>query len=405
MARQLNKLSATEVKNAKSSGKIRKLADGGGLTLVIKGESKYWWLRYRFAGNEKTLSLGSYPQVSLANARKARDEAKGLLKQNIDPSAHRQQESTQRVSDGENTFRSLCEDWYQQKHSAEVTESHAVRNWRRLEIYTFPQLARRPIRSIQPADILQVLDKIVKKGNVETAHRVKTLISLVFRYAVATSRVDSDVTRDLTGYLPKTQVKHQHALVRPDEVSRLLKDIETYQGHFATSAALRISPLVFTRPGDTRQMLWEQIDFDKALWELPTTKNGAPLIVPLSRQALAILEEVEPVTKHRSPYVFPNARDAKRPMSNVAIKAALDRMGYGGKMTAHGFRAMARTLLQEELKYPVYLIEMQLAHRVADMHGRAYNRTEFLEDRREMMQAWSDYLEKLYDKKTCSSDV
>lgn len=395
MARQLNKLSANEVKNAKGSGKIRKLADGGGLTLVIKGESKYWWLRYRFAGNEKTLSLGSYPQVSLADARKARDEAKGILKQNVDPSAHRQLESTQRVSDGENTFRSLCEDWYQQKHSAEVTESHAVRNWRRLEIYTFPQLARRPIRSIQPTDILQVLDKIVKKGNVETAHRVKTLISLVFRYAVATSRVESDVTRDLTGYLPKTQVKHQHALVRPDEVSLLLKDIQAYQGHFATSAALKISPLVFTRPGDTRQMLWEQIDFDKALWELPTTKNGAPLIVPLSRQAIAILREVEPVTKHRSPYVFPNARDAKRPMSNVAIKAALDRMGYGGKMTAHGFRAMARTLLQEELKYPVHLIEMQLAHRVADMHGRAYNRTEFLEDRREMMQTWADYLSKL----------
>ncbi|WP_417502256.1 tyrosine-type recombinase/integrase [Marinobacter sp.] len=395
MARQLNKLSANEVKNAKGSGKIRKLADGGGLTLVIKGESKYWWLRYRFAGNEKTLSLGGYPQVSLADARKARDEAKGLLKDNIDPSAHRKQESTQRVSDGENTFRTLCEDWYQQKHSAEVTESHAVRNWRRLEIYTFPQLARRPIRSLQPADILQVLDKIVKKGNVETAHRVKTLISLVFRYAVATSRVDSDVTRDLTGYLPKTQVKHQHALVRPDEVSRLLKDIQAYQGHFATSAALRISPLVFTRPGDTRQMLWEQIDFDKALWELPTTKNGAPLIVPLSQQAISILKEVEPVTKHRSPYVFPNARDAKRPMSNVAIKAALDRMGYGGKMTAHGFRAMARTLLQEELKYPVHLIEMQLAHRVADMHGRAYNRTEFLEDRREMMQAWADYLQSL----------
>lgn len=395
MARQLNKLSANEVKNAKGSGKIRKLADGGGLTLVIKGESKYWWLRYRFAGNEKTLSLGSYPQVSLADARKARDEAKGLLKQNIDPSAHRQQESTQRASDGENTFRALCEDWYQQKHSAEVTESHAVRNWRRLEIYTFPQLARRPIRSIQPADILYVLDKIVKKGNVETAHRVKTLISLVFRYGVATSRADSDVTRDLKGYLPKTQVKHQHALYKPDEVSRLLKDIQAYQGHFATSAALRISPLVFTRPGDTRQMLWEQINFDKAQWELPSTKNGAPLIVPLSHQAVVILKEIEPVTKHRSLYVFPNARDAKRPMSNVAITAALDRMGYGGKMTAHGFRAMARTLLQEELKYPVHLIEMQLAHRVADMHGRAYNRTEFLDDRREMMQAWADYLTKL----------
>jgi len=152
---------------------------------------------------------------------------------------------------------------------------------------------------------------------------------------------------------------------------------------------------VFTRPGDTRQMLWEQIDFDKAQWELPTTKNGAPLIVPLSQQAVAILKEVEPVTQHRSRYVFPNARDAKRPMSNVAIKAALDRMGYGGKMTAHGFRAMARTLLQEELKYSVHLIEMQLGHRVADMHGRAYNRTEFIADRREMMQSWANYLDDL----------
>lgn len=396
MARQLNKLSANEVKNAKDSGKMRKLADGGGLTLVIKGESKYWWLRYRFAGNEKTLSLGSYPQISLAAARKARDDARALLQQKIDPSAQKRQESTQRTSDGENTFRTLCEDWYKQKHSVEVTEAHAVRNWRRLEIYTFPLLARRPIRSILPADVLQVLDGIVRKGNVETAHRVKTLISLVFRYAVATSRVDSDVTRDLTGYLPNTQVKHQHALVRPDEVSQLLKDIHAYhQGHFATSAALRLSPLVFTRPGDTRQMLWEQIDFDKAQWELPTTKNGAPLIVPLSHQAVAILKEVEPVTQHRSRYVFPNARDAKRPMSNVAIKAALDRMGYGGKMTAHGFRAMARTLLQEELKYSVHLIEMQLGHRVADMHGRAYNRTEFIDDRREMMQAWSNYLDTL----------
>jgi integrase len=395
MARLLNKLSANEVKNAKGSGKIRKLADGGGLTLVIKGESKYWWLRYRFAGNEKTLSLGGYPQVSLAAARQARDSAKELLKQNIDPSAHRRQESTQRTSDGENTFRTLCEDWYQQKHSVEVTESHAVRNWRRLEIYTFPQLARRPMRSIQPVDILQVLDSITKKGNIETAHRVKTLISLVFRYAVATSRVDSDVTRDLTGYLPKTKVKHQPALVRPSEVSLLLKDIYAYQGYVATIAALKLSPLVFTRPGDTRQMLWDQIDFDRCQWELPTTKNGAPLIVPLSTQAIVILREIEPITRHRSCYVFPNARDAKRPMSNVAIKAALDRIGYGGKMTAHGFRAMARTLLQEELKYPVHLIEMQLGHRVADTHGRAYNRTEFLDERKEMMQTWADYLYKL----------
>lgn len=392
MARPLNKLSANEVKNAKCSGKIRKLADGGGLTLVIKGDSKYWWLRYRFAGNERTLSLGSYPQVSLAAARQARDSARELLSQDIDPNSHRRQSSMQRASDGQNTFRALCEEWYQKKHSVDVTEGHAVRNWRRLEIYTFPSLSKLPINTILPADVRAVLDSIAKKGNLETAHRVKTLISQVFRYAVASSKADSDVTRDLTGYLPASKKRHQHALVKPSEVALLLKDIESYQGHYATNATLRLSSLVFTRPGDTRHMLWDQIDLERKQWELPTTKNGAPLVVPLSRQAIEILLEVEPVSRHRSPFVFPNARDANRPMSNVAIKAALDRMGYGGRMTAHGFRAMARTLLQEELKFPVHLIEMQLGHRVADMHGRAYNRTEFLEDRRAMMQSWADYL-------------
>lgn len=395
MAGQLNKLSATEVKNAKGGAKVRKLADGGGLTLVIKGDSKYWWLRYRFAGKERTLSLGTYPQVSLADARMARDEAKKLLQQNIDPNAQRRVEETQRVLDGENTFSSVAEAWFNQKHKLEVSESHYGRNWRRLEIYAFPRLGRMPIRSIQPVDVLGVLDDISRTGSIETAHRVKTLISQVFRYGVVRSIVDSDATRDLIGYLPKIKVRHQPALVRPDEVSLLLKEIHAYQGQFATVAALKLSPLLFTRPGDTRQMRWDQIDMDKAQWELETTKNGDPLIVPLSSQAMEIIRGIEPVTRHRSQYVLPGARDAKRPMSNMALKGALDRMGYGGRMTAHGFRAMARTLLQEKLKYPVYLIEMQLGHRVADMHGRAYNRTEFLDDRREMMQAWADYLDGL----------
>lgn len=395
MSRQLNKLSANEVKNAKGTGTIRKLADGGGLTLVIKGEAKYWWFRYRFAGKEKTLSLGGYPQVSLAEARQARDTARKLLMQSIDPSAHRRGEGVQRALDGENTFSSVTSMWYEQKHKLEVTEGHYSRNWRRLEVYAFPRLARTPIRALQPRDILQVLDEITRQGSIETAHRVKTLISQVFRFAVARSLVESDVTRDLTGYLPKVKVQHQPAIVRPEEVSLLLKEIQAYQGYFATVAALRFAPLVFTRPGDTRQMRWDQLDLDKCQWELETTKNGAPLIVPLARQAMEILAGLEPVTRHRSIYVFPNARDAKRPMSNMALKGALDRLGYGGRMTAHGFRAMARTLLQEELKYPVHLIEMQLGHRVADMHGRAYNRTEFLDDRREMMQGWADYLDGL----------
>ncbi|PAU77702.1 integrase [Halovibrio salipaludis] len=395
MSRQLNKLTASQVKNAKCDGKIRKLADGGGLTLVVKGDAKYWWLRYRFAGNERTLSLGSYPHTSLADARQARDTAKRLLAQGTDPAADRQLQTDQRKEDSENTFSTVAKEWYDQKHALEVSESHAVRNWRRLELYTFPDLAKRPINDIQPPHVREVLDKIAKRGHLETAHRVKNVISLVFRYAVATHKAQFDVTRDLTGYLPASKVKHQPSLTTPTEVAELLQDIRAYQGQVAASSALKLSPLVFTRPGDTRKMQWDHINFERRQWEIPKTKNGLPLIVPLSRQALAILEGIQPITQHRSAYVFPNARDAKRPMSNVAIKKALDRMGYAGRFTAHGFRAMARTLLQEELNYPVHLIEMQLGHRVADMHGRAYNRTEFLDERREMMQRWADYLDEL----------
>ena len=395
MPRQLNKLTATQAKNAKCDGKIRKLADGGGLTLIVKGDAKYWWLRYRFAGKERTLSLGTYPQTSLADARQARDTAKNLLAQGTDPGAYRQLEAEQRKTDSDNVFSTVAREWYDQKHAVEVSESHAIRNWRRLELYTFPAFAKRPINEIQPPHIRDVLDKIAKRGHLETAHRVKTLISQVFRYAVTASKVQFDVTRDLNGYLPASKVKHQPALTTPKEVAELLKDIEAYQGQFAASTALKVSPLVFTRPGDTRQMQWSHINFERGQWELPRTKNGHPLIVPLSTQVRDILEEIQPITQHRSAYVFPNARDAKRPMSNAAIKAALDRMGYAGIFTAHGFRAMARTLLQEELQYPVHLIEMQLGHQVADIHGRAYNRTEFLEERREMMQRWADYLDEL----------
>jgi len=395
MSRQLNKLTASQVKNAKCDGKIRKLADGGGLTLVVKGDAKYWWLRYRFGGNERTLSLGSYPEVGLADAREERDSAKKLLAQGIDPSANRQLQTEQRKEDSENTFSVVAKEWYNKKHAPEVSESHAVRSWRKLELYTFPSLSTRPINEIQPPEIREILDKIVKRGHLETAHRVKNVVSLVFRYAVATHKAKFDVTRDLTGYLPSAKVKHQPSLTTPSEVAKLLKDIDAYQGMFAASRAFKLSPLVFTRPGDIRYMQWNHINFERAQWEIPKTKNGLPLIVPLSTQALEVLEGIQPITQHRSAYVFPNARDAKRPMSNAAIKAALDRMGYGGRFTAHGFRAMARTLLQEELHYPVHLIEMQLGHRVADMHGRAYNRTEFLTERREMMQTWADYLDNL----------
>lgn len=395
MSRQLHKLTANQVKNATGTGTITKMGDGGGLTLVIKNNSKLWWFRYRYEGKAKTLSLGQYPQISLAAARTMSEEARSLLSKNIDPQQHKKSQATAQANESRNTFAAVATDWYQNKHQEEVTESHAIRNWRRLELYTFPSLGQKPMTEINATAVRLLLDKLVQKGTAETAHRVRSLISQVFRYAVVTDRAPSDVTRDLQGYLPASKVRHMPALVKKDEVAMLLKDIHAYQGFYATEAALKISPLLLARPGDIRSMQWEHIDFVESRWELETTKNGDPLIVPLPSQAMGIISEVEQISRHRSPYVFPNARDAKRPMTNNAIKAALDRMGYGGKMTAHGFRALARTLLQEEMGYPVHLIEMQLGHRVADMHGRAYNRTVFLKERTEMMQAWADYLEGL----------
>ncbi|WP_373190479.1 tyrosine-type recombinase/integrase [Halomonas sp.] len=395
MSRAANKLTNTAVKNATTEGKAqRKLADGGGLTLVVKPESKVWWYRYRYDGKERTLTLGAYPQTSLKEARAKRDEAKQLLAEGTDPVTHKNTHKAERVEAHTHTFKAVAIEWLEEVHHKAVVEDHYNRNVRRLEQHAFPKLGRRPISEIEPADILEPLRDVVKSGRKETAHRVKTLIGQVFRYAVSTGRAQRDMTADIRGILPASETKHHAAVVTPDEIADLLKRIDTYWGTPTVCYALKLSPLLFLRPGELRTMKWEQIDWDAATWTTEKTKNGEPLVVPLARQAIDLLEQIREVNG-KWEWVFPGGHSKAKPMSNNAIRTALARLELLEIMSAHGFRAMARTVLTERLGFRAEIVEMQLAHRVKDMHGRAYNRTTWLPERRDMMQQWADYLDNL----------
>jgi integrase len=397
MTRAVNKLTDAAVKNATPEGKAqRKLADGGGLTLVIKPGSKVWWFRYRYGGKEKTLSLGAYPSISLKDARQGRDDAKRLLSQGIDPVNHRHAVKADRVEATANTFRAIAVEWLEHVHKKTVGPTTYPKNARRLEMYAYPKLGRRPLSEIEPPDVLEVLRGIEAKGHIDNAHRLKTLIGQVFRYGVSTGRASRDVTADLRGLLPAPEVKHHAAVVTPEEIGQLLRTIETYWGSPTVCAALKIAPYVFLRPGNLRRMRWDEIDWEQETWTTQTTKNGEPLVVPLARQVLALLRELEQING-RQEWVFPNGHGKGRPLSENGITGAINRLGLKGVTTGHGFRAMAKTVLTERLGYRTEIIEMQMAHRVRDVHGRAYNRTTWLPERREMMQCWADYLDNLRD--------
>lgn len=399
MSRQTNKLTATAIRNAKPRDKTYRMADGGGLYLEIAPTgSKYWRLKYRFAGKEKRLAIGVYgtseDKVSLVAARAARDEAKRQLAQSIDPSATKRLTKQLGEQAAASTFEAVATEWLEQVHQHDVVPAHYQRNKRRLERDAFPIIGKRPISEITPPELLACLRKIESRGHIETAHRVKTLCGQVFRYGISTGRVERDPTPDLRGALRPSKAKHYPALTAPAEVAELLRAIDGYGGQPTTIAALKLAPMVFTRPGELRQAHWADIDLDEATWSFEASKTGQPLIVPLPHQAVTILRELHGLTG-RTEFVFPGIRSSKRPMSNATIKAALDRMGFKGEMTAHGFRAMARTILAERLNYPEHYIEQQLAHAVKDSNGRAYNRTTHLEQRREMLQSWADYLDAL----------
>lgn len=381
------------IRNAKPGEKPRKLFDGGGLFLLLNPNGRAGWrLKYRYGGKEKQLSLGVYPDVGLAKARKRRAELKALLADGTDPAEKRRAEKAARG--GAESFEAVAREWFA-KQKQGWAPSHASKIIGRLERDLFPWLGTHPVGAIKAPELLRVLRRVEARGAVETAHRELQIAGRVFRYAVATGRADADPAPSLRGSLTPWKPEHYAALTDPASVAELLRAMDAYQGTFATKCALQLLPLVFTRPGELRRAEWAQFDLEAAEWRYFVTKTKTDHIVPLATQAVAILRALEPLTG-TSRYVFPSPRSDTRPISENTLNAALSSMGYTKeKMRAHGFRAMARTLLDEALGFRVDFIEHQLAHNVRDPLGRAYNRTKHLPERRDMMQAWADYLDTL----------
>lgn len=389
-------LTHIKAKSAKPKPKQYKLADEKGLYLLVKPSgAKYWRLKYRCNGKERVLALGVFPEVSLTEARDGRDAARKLLREGIDPSHHRKELKSAAGEAEVNTFKSVAQEWLMQR--GVKSEGGDKRIKRLLEKDLFPTLGNRPVSLIKAPELLQVLRKIEARGAEDTAHRAKGVASMVFRYAIACGKAEYDPSTPLKGALKTPKRGHRAALLEPSAVGKMLNAIDLYQGTPEVRAALKLSPLLFCRPGELRKLEWVEINFDKKRIELPATrmKMNQPHIIPLSDQAVEILEELKSIG-NLSTYVFPSPRGKSRPLSDNGVRTALRTLGYtNDQMTPHGFRATARTLLEEELGYASSLINHQLAHRVTDANGRAYNRTTHLAKRAEMMQAWADYLDQL----------
>ncbi|MFL9959554.1 integrase arm-type DNA-binding domain-containing protein [Paraburkholderia sediminicola] len=383
------------VRNAKSRDKLYRLFDERGMYLEVSTTGGKWWrLKYRFGGKEKRLSLGVYPDVSLKDARDHRDDPRKLLAKGIDPSIERKVQKAATVERAANSFEAVAREWYA-RQAPGWAPSHAEKIMGRLEKDVFPWLGGRAIAEIKAPEVLTVLRRVEARGALDTAHRVHQNCGQVFRYAVATGRAERDVSADLRGALPPARHTHFPSVTEPAEVAGLLRALDGFQGTFVVQCALRLAPLLFVRPGELRTAQWTQFDLDKAQWRYTVSKTKTEHLVPLATQTVVILRDLHALTGQRK-YVFPG-RDVKKPMSGAAINAALRRMGFDTKeeITGHGFRAMARTILHEHLRFPSEVIEHQLAHRVPDALGTAYNRTKFIDDRIAMMQQWADYLDKL----------
>ena len=358
--------------------------------------NKRWLFRYRFAGKENAISFRLYPEVSLKDARRQREEARELLIGGIDPSEQRKIDKIQRVESDQNTFEAISRAWFNSQKN-KWSKSYQVKVIRMMERRLNPWIGKLPIGKITPPMLLKVLRKTESQGKFTTAHTIKQVAGQVIRFAVATGHAERDITSDLRGALTTSQKKHMPAITKPKEVGRLMLAIDSYEGSPEVCCALRLAPHTFVRQGELRKAEWSEIDFDKSLWCIGAErmKMRSDHIVPLSRQSMEILREIRLITGNYR-YVFPNARSPKLPMSENAVRIALRTMGYTKEqMVPHGFRAMARTLIDEELGYRPEWIEQQLAHAVKDPLGRAYNRTKHLKERKEMMQKWSDYLDDL----------
>lgn len=391
-------LTDTAVRKIKPADKPYKLTDGGGLYLLVNLTGKYWRYNYRFLGKQKTLALGAYPDVSLSRAREKHADARKLLADGVDPAALKKATKTQRAARAANSFETVARTWYAKAY-ADKSESTREKTLSRLEKDVFPQIGPKPVSEIVAADVLAVIQRIERRGAIDIARRVFNYIGRTLRYADSLGMVERDVTAsiDLNLILVDRETKHHAALTSPRAVGGLMRAIDGFMGGFVTLCALKLSALTFVRPGELRHAEWDEFDLAGATWSIPgrKMKMGTDHIVPLSAQAVAILRELHDVTGHGD-YVFPSERGGSRPMSENTINGALRRLGFTKEeMTAHGFRAMARTLLDEELGFRPDFIEHQLAHAVKDPNGRAYNRTAHLAERRKMMQAWTDYLDKL----------
>jgi len=388
-------LTDTAIRNAKPADKPYSLADERGLSMLIQpGGGKWWRLRYRYDGKAKLLSLGVYPDVGLKDARERRDTARKLIADGIDPGANRKAVKAAKTERAANSFEVVAREWFE-KFKPQWEENHSSRIINRFERDIFPWIGGRPIADLTAPELLAVARRIESRGALETAHRALGNCGQVLRYAVATGRATRDPSGDLRGALPPVKAEHFAAVTEPNQVAELLRTLDGYQGTLPVACALRLAPLVFVRPGELRKAEWADIDLETAEWRYHVTKTDSDHIVPLATQAVVILRELHVLTGSGR-YVFPGARTNGRPMSDNAILAAMRRMGIGkDEMSGHGFRAMARTILDEVLGVRPDLIEHQLAHAVKDPNGRAYNRTAHLPERRKMMQQWADYLDKL----------
>ena len=386
-------LTATTIKTCKPKDKAYKLTDGGGLYLLVSPSGGKWWrFDYRFQSKRKTLSMGVYPAVSLKDARDRRDEAKKQLANGIDPAMVRQSQKHQQSQP--NTFEAVAREWHD-KFKPGWSVTHASRLLRLLERDIFPWIGSMPVSDVSSPLLLQTIRRIETRS-LDTAHRAMQNCGQVFRYAIATGRQQNDPTHALKGAIPPIRDNHFASITHPEQIGALLRAIEGYKGEFITQSALRLGPLVFVRPGELRHAEWSEINLEIGEWRIPSEKMkmGQPHIVPLARQSIVLLTDLQPLTG-TGKYLFPSVRSSDRPISENTINAALRRLGYTkDEMTGHGFRSMASTLLNEQ-GWNRDHIERQLAHAERNKIRAAYNYADYLPERRKMMQAWADYLDTL----------
>ncbi|MAE92070.1 MAG: integrase [Pelagibaca sp.] len=395
-------LKDTKIKALEPREKDYKVSDAGGLFLLVKPTgAKYWRQKYRFMGKEKLLAIGTYPAVSLKEARKAQEEAKELLRNGVDPSDFRKQQKARREHEVGSSFGAIAREWHI-RQSVKWAEVTAHRNLTLIENDLLPQLGNRPVSEIQTFELVGCLNRIVDRGAIETAHKARQILNQVCRYAKQTGRLEHNPASDLGGVIPPKKVSHMAAITDPGEFGKLLVAIDKHKGSNIIRTALALAPLLFQRPGELCAMEWSELDLDKGLWTIPREKKKernqveGDHIVPLCSQALELLKDLQPQTG-RSQMVFPNQRDHSRPVRTESLNKALRTLGYDTRhqQCAHGFRASARTMLDEQLNLRIEWIEHQLAHKVRDTLGNAYNRTKHLPERVQMMQRWADYLDEL----------